>query len=97
MKNNSPTGEDGVLHVITLVLALALLIIVGALVVWHAGGEDDGPSVQTVTTTVPPFANLWNKTVATIDVQTSSAELIDLRIRTDFNRTPTFDWLNFIG
>jgi len=97
MKNNSPTGEDGVLHVITLVLALALLIIVGALVVWHAGGEDDGPSVQTVTTTVPPFANLWNKTVATIDVQTSSAELIDLRIRTDFNRTPTFAWLNFIG
>lgn len=89
--------SDGVLSTTTLVLALVLLIIAGVLVVWYAGSEDDGSSVMTVTTTVPPFMNLWNKTVETVDVQPSSAELIDLRIRTDFNRTPTFAWLIFIA
>lgn len=97
MKENSSTGEDGVLCTTTVILALVLLIIAGALVIGYVGGEDDGPSVQTVTATVPPFANLWNGTVAIVDVQNSSAELIDFWIRMDFNRTPTFAWLNFIG
>ncbi|MDD4254746.1 MAG: hypothetical protein PHP59_05145 [Methanofollis sp.] len=95
MKNSRSIREKGVLRTITLVLVL--LITACAVVIWHAGGEDEEPSVRTVTATIPPFANLWERTVATVDVQNSSVELIDLWIRTDFNRSPTFAWLNVIG